>query len=67
MELISKLAEYLPGLEIEEVAGKMRTKRNRDLYDGGTITSEKEAEFYLTFCKKLIKKADFYLFPDKLL
>ena len=67
VELISKLAEYLNDLEIEDVANKMRTKRNRDLYDGGTTTSEKEAKFYLLFCEKLVEKADSYLFPNKLL
>jgi hypothetical protein len=67
VELISKLAEYLNDQEIEDIAGKMRVKRNRDLYDGGTVTTLKEAEFYLSFCKKLIKQTDSYLFPDKLL
>lgn len=67
IELINKLAECLKDPDIEIVADKMRTKRNRDLYDGGTITSEKEASFYLSFCKKLINKTDSYLFPDKLL
>jgi len=67
IELIGKLAECLDDQEIEDIAGKMRTKRNRDLYDGGVITSEKEADFYICFCKKLIESADSYLFPDKLL
>lgn len=67
IELVSKLADYLKDPEIEDIAGKMRTKRNKDLYDGGTTTSEKEADFYLAFCKKLIKQTDSYLFPDKLL
>lgn len=67
IELIGKLAEYLDDQEIEDIAGKMRTKRNRDLYDGGVITSEKEADFYICFCQKLVKNADSYLFPDKLL
>jgi hypothetical protein len=67
IELIRKLAEYLADPEIEDVASKMRSKRNRDLYDGGVITSEKEADFYIHFCQKLIKSTDSYLFPDKLL
>lgn len=66
IELIGKLAGCLRDPEIEEVAGKMRNKRNRDLYDGGTITSEKEAKFYLSFCGELINKADNYLFQNKL-
>ena len=67
IELIAKLAEFLEDPEIEKVAGKIRTKRNRDLYDGGVPTSKKEAEAYLKFCRNLIKKADGYLFPDKLI
>jgi len=67
IELIGKLAEYLKDQEIEDIANKMRTKRNKDLYDGGTITTKKEAESYIVFCKKLIKETDNYLFPDKLL
>lgn len=67
IELIRKLAEYLTDPEIEDVANKMRGKRNRDLYDGGVITSEKEADFYIHFCKKLIRSVDSYLFPDRLL
>jgi len=67
IELIGKLAEYLADQEIEDVANKMRTKRNRDLYDGGVLTSEKEADFYISFCQNLIKRVDAYLSPDKLL
>lgn len=67
IELIDKLVEYLEYSEIKDVADKMRSKRNRDLYDGGTVTSEKEAEFYLALCKELVNKTDSYLFPDKLL
>ena len=67
IELIGKLAEYLDDQEIEDIASQMRTKRNRDLYDGGVITSEKEADFYIRFCKKLVQSADAYIFPNKLL
>ena len=66
VELIAKLAEYLGDTEIEDIANKMRTKRNKDLYAGGTATSEKEANFYLIFCKRLINEAEKYLFPNKL-
>ena len=67
VELIEKMSDYLGDQEIEDISNKMRTKRNRDLYDGGVATSEKEATFYLSFCKKLVKIADSYLFPDRLL
>ncbi len=66
IELINKLAEYLKNPDIEIIAERMRTKRNKDLYDGGRPTSEKEANFYLIFCQKLIKQADTYLFHNKL-
>jgi hypothetical protein len=65
IELISRLEEFLKDQKIEDVAGKMRIKRNRDLYDGGVIISDKEADFYLSFCKKLVQRADSYLFQDK--
>jgi hypothetical protein len=32
--------------EIEILANEMRSKRNRDLYDGGILISEKEAKEY---------------------
>ena len=67
VELIEKLAEYLKDEKIEDTASKMRMKRNRDLYDGGTSTSGKEAAFYLNFCRKLVADADAYIFPNKLL
>jgi len=67
IELIAKLADFLKDPEIESIAGKMRIKRNRDLYDGGVATSGKEASYYLDFCKKLIKNTSSYLSPDKLL
>ena len=65
IELIGKLAEFLKDKKIEDIAGKMRNKRNKDLYDGGVIISDKEADFYLSFCKKLVQRADSYLFQDK--
>ncbi|MDP2944145.1 MAG: hypothetical protein Q8N57_01055 [bacterium] len=67
IELIGKLAEFLDEPETEVTANKIRTKRNRDLYDGGMLTSQKEADFYLQFCRNLMKKTDNYLFPDKLI
>lgn len=45
--LISKLAEILGDEEILAMAGKMRIKRNKDLYSGGLAISKKEAGFYL--------------------
>jgi len=67
IELIHKLAEILRDSEIEDAASRMRSKRNHDLYDGGAAISRKEADFYLSFCKNLMKQVDSYLFPNKLL
>lgn len=67
IKLIEKLAEFLEDENIEIVANKMRMKRNRDLYDGGVLISEKEANYYINFCKDLLNKADYHIFPDKLL
>jgi hypothetical protein len=67
IELVAKLAELLDDSKIELVANKIRIKRNRDLYDGGVPTSSKEADFYLQFCRNLMKMTDNYLFPDKLI
>lgn len=65
--LISKLAEILDDEDIVAMAGKMRMKRNKDLYSGGLPISKKEADFYFDFCKDLIKKAESFLFQDKLI
>lgn len=66
-ELVFKLSELLGDPKIETVADKIRIKRNRDLYDGGMPTSLKEADFYVQFCNDLMKKADNYLFQNKLI
>jgi hypothetical protein len=43
--------------EIEILANEMRSKRNRDLYDGGILISEKEAKEYLEWVKQTFQKA----------
>lgn len=67
IELISKLADFIGDKEVEIVADKMRIKRNKDLYEGGVIITEKEAEYYYKFCSELIKQADNYINPNKLI
>jgi len=67
IELIGKLSAFLNDKEIELVAGKMRIKRNKDLYEGGVPISEKEAQYYHKFCSELIKQADDYINPNKLI
>jgi len=63
IELIKKLSSYLKDLEIEVLANEMRSKRNRDLYEGGVLISEKEAKEYLEWVKKIFQKAE-ALFED---
>lgn len=67
IKLIEKLAELLKDENVEIVANKMRSKRNRDLYAGGVMVSQREVDYYLKFCQSLLKKVDDYIFPDKLL
>jgi hypothetical protein len=57
IELIKKLSFYLKDPEIEFLANEMRSKRNRDLYDGGILVSEKEAKEYLEWVKQIFQKA----------
>ena len=65
--LSEKCADLLPDEQLKAVAQTMRDKRNRDLYDGGAVITDKEAVAYYTFTKNLLKKVDNYLFPNKLI
>jgi hypothetical protein len=64
--LIAKLAEFLQDKEIEIMAEEMRAKRNKDLYGGGVLISQKEAMMYFDFLKDLSGKIDKYLDFKKL-
>lgn len=64
--LIIKLAEFLEDSEIEAVAQEMRAKRNKDLYSGGVLITEKEAAMYLEFMEKTVKRVEKYLNFNKL-
>jgi hypothetical protein len=48
-DLIEKLSVYLNDVNIKVIGNRMRDKRNRDLYDGGIVISEKDANEYLTW------------------
>jgi hypothetical protein len=61
VELINKLAEFLPNSDIEIIGQKMRQKRNWDLYDGGITISEKEAEEFFEWIKKIFAQGKNYL------
>jgi len=64
--LISKLAESLKNNEVEAVIQEMRAKRNKDLYSGGVLITNKEAAMYFDFTAKLIKQVEEYLDFNKL-
>jgi hypothetical protein len=59
--LFLKYAEIFKDDMSAAVAQAMRDKRNRDLYDGGIIISDKEAETYYQFVKKAMVKVENYL------
>ena len=67
IELLDKMAEILKDADIGQISNGMRSKRNRGLYSAGDMVSRKEAEYYHRFVKQILKKADTYLFPNKLL
>jgi hypothetical protein len=61
--LLEKCATLLNDNDLAAVAQTMRDKRNRDLYDGGAIITEKEASAYYLFVKNFLKTAEIYIFP----
>lgn len=67
IELLDKMAEILKDADIGQISNGMRSKRNRGLYSAGDMVSRKEAEYYRKFVEQILKKADTYLFPNKLL
>mgnify|MGYP001590600237 CR=1 FL=1 len=56
IKLIEKLAELLGDRAIDDLANAMRSKRNADLYAGGTDITAKECAEYLDFVEKVIWK-----------
>lgn len=58
VELIRKLAENFNNNEIEAIGNEMRQKRNRDLYEGGILISEKQAKEYLKWVRDIFSLAD---------
>ncbi len=65
IKILEKLSQILNDKNIEIIGDKMRKKRNLDLYEGGIIIAQKEAEDYLDFTKRIIKKAEAYLKNQK--
>ena len=65
IKIIEKIAQILENKDVEAVGEAMRKKRNFDLYEGGTIISEKEAKEYLAFIKQVIVSAEKFLKSQK--
>lgn len=60
-DALLKLAFFLQDSEIEILADEMRSKRNRDLYGGGIVISQKEAKEYLDWTKRVFLKAESFM------
>ncbi len=58
VHLLQKLSQLIGDPDIELYGEVMRRKRNADLYLGGSLVTQKEAEEYLRFLKELFKKAN---------
>lgn len=68
IKILEKMALILNDQDISTIGNKMRRNRNYDLYGGGVLISEKEAEEYKNWLKTVFIKAENYLFgTDKLL
>ena len=61
VKILEKLSQILGNKDIEIMGGAMRKKRNFDLYEGGTIISEKEAKEYFNFVKIIITESEKFL------
>lgn len=65
IELINKLSEILKDSDIKIIGQEMRSKRNWDIYGGGTSISEKEAKEFLKWAREIFIKSEVYLFKKK--
>lgn len=61
IKILEKMALILDDKDIYSIGNRMRKKRNTDLYEGGVLISEKEAEEYKNWLKKVFIKAEKYL------
>lgn len=58
VRIIEKMAQLLRDDSIRAAADKFRHDRNRNLYDGICLISEKDSQEYLDFVKQIFAKAD---------
>ena len=55
IKILEKMSEILKEETIFTIGNAMRMKRNLDLYSGGEIITEKEANEYLEFVESVLK------------
>lgn len=56
VKLLEKLSEILVDADILSLGNAIRMKRNTDLYGGGELISEKEADDYCRFVEDVVKR-----------
>lgn len=56
VKIIDILAELLKDEEIADLGNLMRSRRNRDLYDGGIEVTSKECKEYIAFVKDILQR-----------
>jgi len=61
IKILEKMAEILKDEDIMLYGNKMRKARNTELYDGGVIITNKQAEEYFNFTQKVYIKTQEYL------
>ena len=52
-KVLEKMSEILNNIDILISSERIRKTRNTDLYDGGTIITEKQSDEYLSFLKEV--------------
>lgn len=57
IKILEKLSEILENKDILLYGNKMRKIRNTEMYDGGIIITDKQAEEYLSFTQEVHKMA----------
>lgn len=57
-KILEKMSEILKDPDISTIGNAMRTRRNTDLYGGGTSIGENEAKDYLKFTDGVFQKVE---------
>lgn len=55
IRVLQVLSDALNDSDVFDLADIMRQKRHADLYDGGEVVTEKEAEEYVAFASQVLK------------